>query len=168
MFEGGLGFRHLVDTCTSLIVAHRQARTSSHSAERLNLCLSGKVAHVGIHVSPVRVSRHLCMVAEPSCVLRRCFVALESCHDDHVGRTIGAVGTVTAAGWECFASSELQDCESGISGRCDNTYCDNSVCFDGRRAGAPETLLPCWRRHGRAGASSCYPSQRQSRPNCVL
>ena len=36
------GSRHLVDTCTWLIVAHRHARTSSHSAERLNLCLSGK------------------------------------------------------------------------------------------------------------------------------
>ena len=36
------GSRHLVDTCTWLIVAHRHARTSSHSAERLNLCLIGK------------------------------------------------------------------------------------------------------------------------------
>ena len=42
------GSRHLVDTCTLLIVAHRHARTSSHSAERLNLCLSGK--RVIIHV----------------------------------------------------------------------------------------------------------------------
>ena len=36
------GCRHLEDTCTWLIVAHRHARTSSHSAERLNQCLSGK------------------------------------------------------------------------------------------------------------------------------
>ena len=36
------GCRHLVHTCTWLIVAHRHARTSSHPAERLNLCLSGK------------------------------------------------------------------------------------------------------------------------------
>ena len=36
------GSRHLLDTCTWLIVAHRHARTSSPSAERLNLCLSGK------------------------------------------------------------------------------------------------------------------------------
>ena len=36
------GSRHLVDTCRWLIVVHRHARTSSHSAERLNLCLSGK------------------------------------------------------------------------------------------------------------------------------
>ena len=49
---------HLVNTCTWLIVAHRHTRTSSHSAERLNLCLSGK--RVVIHVSLVLVSGHLC------------------------------------------------------------------------------------------------------------
>ena len=38
----GSGSRHLVDICTLLIVAHRHARTSSHAAERLNLCLIGK------------------------------------------------------------------------------------------------------------------------------
>ena len=36
------GSCHLADTCTWLFVAHRHARTSGHSAERLNLCLSGK------------------------------------------------------------------------------------------------------------------------------
>ena len=53
---------------------------------------------------------------------------------------------VTAAGRECTVSSELQDCDSGISGRCcDNTYCNNcSFCLDGRHAGARETLS--WRR----------------------
>ena len=102
-------------------------------------CIVLYSAHVVIHVSPVLVSGHLCMVAEPSCVLRRWFVALESCHDDY-GRTTGAVGTVTAAAWECTASSELQDCDFGISGRCDNTCCDNSVCLDGRHACARETL----------------------------
>ena len=56
------GSRHLVDTCTWLVVAHRHARTTSHSAERLNLCLSGKrVSHVVIHVSTVFVSGHLCI-----------------------------------------------------------------------------------------------------------
>ena len=104
------GSCHLVDICTWLIVAHR------HSAERLNLCLSGKKgAHVVIHVSPVLVSGHLCMVAEPSYLQRRWFVAQESCHDDYVGRTTGAVGTVTAAGWDCIASSELQGCDSGAT-----------------------------------------------------
>ena len=29
------GSRHLVDTCTRLIVAHRHARKTSHSAERV-------------------------------------------------------------------------------------------------------------------------------------
>ena len=51
------GSRHLVGTCTWLIVAHRHTRTSSHSAERLTLCLSGK--RVVIHVSLVLVSGHL-------------------------------------------------------------------------------------------------------------
>ena len=49
------GSCHLVDTCTWLIVAHRHARTSSHSAERLNLCLSGKellrMLHMSLHLS---------------------------------------------------------------------------------------------------------------------
>ena len=45
------GSRHLVDTCTWLIVAHRHARTSSHSAERLNLCLSGKELSSMFHLS---------------------------------------------------------------------------------------------------------------------
>ena len=45
------GRRQLVDTCTWLIVAHRHARTSSHSAERLNLCLSGKELSSMFHLS---------------------------------------------------------------------------------------------------------------------
>ena len=49
------------------------------------------------------------MVAERGCVLRLWFVALESCHDGYVGRTAGAVGTITAAGWDFTASSELHD-----------------------------------------------------------
>ena len=55
------------------------------------------------------------MVADPSCALRRWFVALESCHDGYVGRTTGAVGAITAAGWECTAGSELQDCDSSAT-----------------------------------------------------
>ena len=45
------GSRHLVDTCTWLVVAHRHARTSSPSAERLNLCLSGKELLRMLHMS---------------------------------------------------------------------------------------------------------------------
>ena len=45
------GSRHLVDTCTRLIVAHRHARTSCHSAERLNLCLCGKEFSAMFHLS---------------------------------------------------------------------------------------------------------------------
>ena len=52
-------------------------------------------------VSHVHVFGHLCMVAEPSCVLRRGF-ALELCHDGYVGRTTGAVGTdCTRLGTHC-------------------------------------------------------------------
>ena len=59
MMSGSL---HLVETCTWLIVAHRHARTSSHSDERLNESVSEwkRVAHVVIHVSPFLVSGHLC------------------------------------------------------------------------------------------------------------
>ena len=45
------GSRHLVDICTWLIVAHQHARTSSHSAETLNLCLSGKELSSMFHLS---------------------------------------------------------------------------------------------------------------------
>ena len=65
------------------------------------------------------------MVAVPSCVLQRWF-ALESCDDGYAGSTTGAVGTVTAAGWERTTRSELQDCDSGNSGRCADTSCNNS------------------------------------------
>ena len=46
----------------------------------------------------------------------------------------GAVGAISAASWDCTAGSELQDFDSGTSGKCDNTNCDNSVCLDGRHA----------------------------------
>ena len=49
------GGRHLVDTCTRLIVAHRHARTSRHSAERLNLCPSGEELSSMSHLSLFRV-----------------------------------------------------------------------------------------------------------------
>ena len=134
------GSHHLVDTCTWLIVAHRHARTSSHPAERLNLCLSGKSCACChpcftcpcfrslVHGSgaELRTTALVCCSGIVSRWLRR--------------RTTGAVGTVTAAGWECTASSELHDRDSGINGRCDNTYCDNSICLDGRHACALETL----------------------------
>ena len=51
------GSRHLVDTCTWLIVAHRHALTSDHSAERLNLCLSGKELSSMFHLSLFPVTR---------------------------------------------------------------------------------------------------------------
>ena len=69
------------------------------------------------------------MVAEPSCVLRRWF-ALESCHDGYVGRTTGAVGTGTAAGWDRTAGSEVQDCDSGNSGWCAGPSCDNNFIWE--------------------------------------
>ena len=57
------GSRRLVDTCTWLIVAHRYARTSSHSAERLNLCPSGKELSSMFHLSLFLV---ICALKQPS------------------------------------------------------------------------------------------------------
>ena len=135
-----------------MVIAHRHARTSSHSAEKLNPCLSGKV------VSHVLVSGHLCMVAEQSCVLRRWF-ALEPCTDGYVGRATGAVGTSAAPGWEHTASSELQDYDSGNGHSCDQLHLPRwSTCVC---SGSRLSLLAT-KHHGRAGASSCCNSQRQS------
>ena len=80
------------------------------------------------------------MVLEPSCELRRWF----ACYDGNVGRTAGAVGTVTATGWERTAGSEFQDCDYGNSG-IDTSCNNNSICLDGQHACARETLYLCWR-----------------------
>ena len=96
---------------------------------------------------------HPCNVAVPSCVLRRWIVALESCHVDYVGRTTGAVGTVAAVGSALQAANyRIATLESAAGAT--NTYCDNSVCLDGRHASTRRTLQLRWR----AGASLCCPS----------
>ena len=98
------------------------------------------------------------MVAEQSCVLRRWF-ALEPCTDGYVGRATGAVGTSTAPGWEHTASSELQDYDSGNGHSCDQLHLPRwSICVC---SGSRLSLLAT-KHHGRAGASSCFTSQRQS------
>ena len=68
----------------------------------------------------------------------------ESCYDGIAGTATGAVGTGTAAGWYCTASSELQDLDVGNSGWC--AFCDDNLCLDGGYACARETLKLCWRR----------------------
>ena len=79
-FLSGLVFVILWDTCTWLVVAHRHARTSSHSAERLNLRLSGKgLFHKSMF--PVTCACSMCFSALPSafaCAFAPAF-ALHSC-----------------------------------------------------------------------------------------
>ena len=55
------GSRHLVHTCTWLIVAHRHARTSNHSVGETESVSEWE--RVVFHVSPVLVSGHLRIMA---------------------------------------------------------------------------------------------------------
>ena len=87
---------------------------------------------VVIHVSLVLVSGHLCMVAVGLLLWNRVTMATSEERLEQL---------------ECTASSELQDCDSGINGTSfNNTYCDNSICLDGRHACLRGTLQLRWRR----------------------
>ena len=89
MWSGG---RRLVDTCTWLIVAHRHACTSSHSAERLNLCLSEKEL---FHMSMFPVT----------CALRLKFA---SCWTSHESLVIIIIITLPSPFW--LKPAQCQSC----------------------------------------------------------
>ena len=80
------------------------------------------------------------MVAEQSCV-KRLWTIVPELYQDGYGGTIGAIGTIFTAGWQCVASCELQDRVLGVCG-----WYNDYGGLDGGHACARETLYLRWRR----------------------